>query len=284
MTEARQPSSRDEPPPPPDPLPAPIFDAHCHLDAIAHRTGRTPGSDFVRDVLAQARAVGVTGVITVGDTVAASRWCVDAAQHHPDVYATVAVHPTEVAGLTDTDYDELEALAAHRKVVAVGETGLDYYWDRTTPRDQQEHFRRHIDLAKRLGKSVMVHDREAHDDVLRILADESPDRVVLHAFSGDEAMARTCVDAGYVLSFAGVVTFTNAPMVRAAAAVTPAPQVLVETDAPFLTPHPFRGRPNGPYLLPLTLLTVAAAMGVPAVNLGAEIAATGRRMFGIDPG
>jgi TatD DNase family protein len=285
MTEAPpRRSSHDEPPPAPDPLPAPIFDAHCHLDAIARRAGTAPTPDFVSDVLAQARAVGITRVITVGDTVAASRWCVEAAQRHPDVYATVAVHPTEVAGLTDADYAELESLTAHPKVVAVGETGLDYYWKRTTPEDQEEHFRRHIDLAKRAGKPVMIHDRDAHDDVLRILADESPEHVVLHAFSGDEAMARACVDAGYVLSFAGVVTFTNAPLIRAAASVTPPAQRLVETDAPFLTPHPFRGRPNAPYLLPLTLLGLAAATGVRPAKLCSEIAATGRRVFGIETG
>ncbi len=167
------------------------------------------------------------------------------------MYAAVAVHPTEVAGLTDADYDELERLAADDRVVAIGETGLDYYWDRTAPADQQAHFRRHIDLAKRVGKALMIHDRDAHADVLRILREEGPpDRVVFHAFSGDVAMARECVAAGYVLSFPGVITFKNAPELRAAAAVVPLDHLLVETDAPFLTPHPFRGRPNTPRCCP----------------------------------
>src|SRR5262249_1370476 len=197
---------RKEPPPLPDPLPAPIFDAHCHLDAMAQRAGLAPTREFVADVMAQARKVNVTRVITVGDTVASSRWCVQAAGEHPDVYAAVAVHPTEIAGLTDADYAELEQLARHPRVVAVGETGLAYYGDRTAPAEQHDPFRRHTDLAKRVGKPLMIHDRDAHDDVLRILAEEgAPDQVVFHAFSGDAAMARACADAGYVLSFAGVV-------------------------------------------------------------------------------
>jgi len=277
------PSRRDDPPPLPDPLPAPIFDAHCHLDAMAQRAGLAPTREFVADVMAQARKVNVTRVITVGDTMASSRWCVQAATDHPDVYAAVAVHPTEVTGLTDADYAELEQLARHPRVVAVGETGLDYYWDRTTPAEQHEHYRRHIDLAKRVGKPLMIHDRDAHDDVLRILTEEGPPaRVVFHAFSGDAKMARACVDAGYVLSFAGVVTFTNAPGVREAAASVNANQILVETDAPFLAPHPFRGRPNSPYLLGQTLLTMAAVHRLEVAELCVSVTQTGNTLFGFD--
>ena len=272
---------RKEPAPPP-PAPAPIFDAHCHLDAMAQRAGVAPTAEFVADVMAQARTVNVTRVITVGDTMASSRWCVQAAGEHPDVYAAVAVHPTEVAGLTDTDYAELEQLAQHPKVVAIGETGLDYYWDRTTPADQQDHYRRHIDLAKRIGKPLMIHDRDAHSDVLRILDEEgAPERVVFHAFSGDAQMARACADAGYVLSFAGVVTFTNAPGVREAAAVVNADHILVETDAPFLAPHPFRGRANSPYLLAQTLLTMAEVQHLDVAELCVSLARSGNTIFGL---
>jgi len=270
-------------PDPPPAAPAPVFDAHCHLDAMAQRAGVEPTREFVADVMAQARKVNVTRVITVGDTLASSRWCVQAATEHPDVYAAVAVHPTEVAGLTDDDYAELEQLARHPRVVAVGETGLDYYWDRTTPADQQLHFRRHIDLAKRIDKALMIHDRDAHEDVLQILAEEgAPRRVVFHAFSGDVAMARACVDAGYVLSFAGVVTFTNAPGVRQAAAAVNTDHILVETDAPFLTPHPFRGRPNSPYLLAQTLLTLASVQRLDVGELCVSLARTGNTIFGFD--
>jgi TatD DNase family protein len=264
-------------------LARPVFDAHTHLDAMAQRAGLEPSAAFVADALQAARAVGVVAAITVGDTVAASQWCVRAAGEHPDVYAAVAVHPTEVAGLDDDGYAELERLAADPRVVAVGETGLDYYWDRTEPADQQHHFRRHIDLAKRVGKPLMIHDRDAHADVLRILREEgAPERVVFHAFSGDAAMARDCVAAGYVLSFPGVVTFKNAPALRAAAAVTPPEHLLVETDAPFLTPHPLRGRPNAPGLLPLTVRGLAAAAGIDVDDLCTAVMATGRRVFGLD--
>jgi TatD DNase family protein len=263
----------------PDPV---VFDAHTHLDAMAHRAGVPASREFVAEVMRDARQAGVHAVVTVGDTVESSRWCVAAARAHPDVYAAVAVHPTEVAGLDEAGYRELEQLAADPRVVAVGETGLDYYWDRTTPAEQQEHFRRHIALAKRAGKPLMIHDRDAHADVLRILREEGPpDRVVFHAFSGDSAMARRCVEAGYLLSFPGVITFKNAPELRAAAAVVPLDHLLVETDAPFLTPHPHRGKPNAPRLLPLTLRGLAAAVGVEPETLGAAIRRTGQRVFGI---
>jgi TatD DNase family protein len=248
---------------------------------MAQRAGVEPTKQYVAEVMAAARAVGVTQLITVGDTLASSRWCVQAAAQHPDVYAAVAVHPTEVAGMSAQDYTDLEILARSPRVLAVGETGLDYYWDRTTPAEQRDHFRRHIDLARRVGKPLVIHDRDAHTDVLDILREEgAPGQVVLHAFSGDAAMARACAEAGYVLSFPGVVTFTNAPRLRAAAAATPASNILVETDAPFLTPHPYRGRPNAPYLLPYTVLGVAAATGLDLAALCLAIGATGRRVFG----
>jgi TatD DNase family protein len=260
------------PPPLPDGLTSEIFDSHCHLDAMG-----VP----VEQTLAEAASVGVTRMVTVGDTVEASGWCVRTANEFTQVWATVAVHPTEVTGLTNADYDVMEALALDPRVVAIGETGLDYHWDRSTPKDQQEHFRRHIDMAKKVGKPVMIHDRSAHADVLSILRQEGPPTsgVIFHAFSGDEAMARECVDAGYVLSFSGVVTFSNAPDLRAAAAVTPLSQMLVETDSPFLTPHPHRGRPNSPYLLPLTVRGLAAAAGVEPEAVCEAIQQTGKRLF-----
>lgn len=264
-------------------LGSPVFDAHTHLDAMAQRAGLEPDDQFVRQTLADAREAGVAAVVTVGDTLASSRWSVAAAHAHPDVYAAIAVHPTEVDGLVDADYTELERLAGDARVVAVGETGLDYYWDRTTPALQKEHFRRHIALAKAVDKPLMIHDRDAHDDVLAVLAAEgAPRRVVFHSFSGDVAMARRCVEAGYVLSFSGVITFKNAPALRAAAAVVPLDQLLVETDAPFLTPHPRRGTPNAPRLLPLTVRGLAAAVGNDPDSLAAAVRETGRAVFGID--
>lgn len=266
------------PPPAPEPLSGEVFDAHCHLDAM--------GLDLVGigPAMAAARAVGVVRVVTVGDTVASSAWCVEAAQAHPDVYAAVAVHPTEVRGLTDADYAALAVLAGHERVVAIGETGLDNHWDRTTPAEQEHHFRRHIQLAKDAGKALMIHDREAHAAVLRILRDEGPPPagVVFHAFSGDADMARYCADQGFLLSFPGVVTFRNAPTLREAAAAVPVESILVETDAPFLTPHPHRGRPNAPYLIPLTLRVIADIRKSDESELCAAITANGARIFGWD--
>jgi TatD DNase family protein len=259
----------------------PVFDAHTHLDAMAQRAGVEASAEFVAEVMRAARAVGVVSAITVGDSVASSRWCVSAANAHPDVYAAIAVHPTEIDGLTDEDYATLEALAGDERVVAVGETGLDYYWDRTEPADQQEHFRRHIELAKAVRKPLMIHDRDAHADVLRILREQgAPEQVVFHAFSGDAQLARECAAAGYVMSFPGVITFKNAPQLRDAAAVVPIEQVLVETDAPFLTPHPYRGRPNAPRLLPLTVRGLASATGHDLDELCEAVLATGTRLFG----
>jgi TatD DNase family protein len=264
-----------------EPLDQPVFDAHTHLDAMAERAGLQADDAFVAAAMDDARAARVERVITVGDTMASSRWCVAAAHAHPDVYAAVAVHPTEVSGLSDDDYAELEQLARDERVVAVGETGLDYYWDRTTPAAQRDHFRRHIALAKTVGKPLMIHDRDAHADVLQVLVDEgAPDQVVFHAFSGDEEMARTCARAGYVLSFPGVITFRNGGQLRAAAAVTPIDALLVESDAPFLTPHPYRGRPNAPRLLPLTVRGLAAAGGHDVDELCSAVRSTGSRLFG----
>ena len=259
-----------------------FFDAHTHLDAMAQRGGVEADASFVDGVMAEARAAGVVRVITVGDTVASSQWCVAAAGEHPDVYAAVAVHPTEIDDLDEAGSAELERLARDPRVVAVGETGLGYYWDRTEPAAQQHHFRRHIALAKAVGKPLMIHDRDAHADVLRILREEgAPQEVVFHAFSGDAEMARECVAAGYVLSFPGVVTFKNAPALRAAAAATPLEHILIETDAPFLTPHPHRGTPNAPRLLPLTAAAVAQVLGVGLEEFAQALIANGARVFGL---
>jgi TatD DNase family protein len=266
---------RGDPPPAPEPLPAPALDSHCHLDAMGCRDE----ADVARAVAAAA-AVGISTVVTVGDTVDSSRWCAWAASVNDSVHAAVAVHPNEVGG--GVDWDALAELAALPQVRAVGETGLDYYWGRVEPEVQQEAFRRHIALAKSAGKALVIHDRDAHADVLRVLAEEgAPERTVFHCFSGDAQMARECVAAGYVLSFAGTVTFKNAPELREAAALVPPEQLLVETDAPFLTPMPYRGRPNAPYLVPLTVRCLAEVRGEPVETVCAAVTETGRRVFAL---
>ena len=263
-------------PPAPEPLAAEVFDSHCHLDAMGCREWTD-----VAAAVSAARAVGVRRVVTVGDTVESSAWCADAAAAHPDVWAAVAVHPNEVGGISESAYEALAALAARPEVRAVGETGLDYYWGRVPEREQQEAFRRHIALAKSAGKALVVHDRDAHSDVLSVLAEEgAPQWTVFHCFSGDAAMARTCADRGYVMSFAGTLTFKNAAALREAAAVAPVDQILVETDAPFLTPVPYRGRPNAPYLVPLTVRALAAVRNTDVEELCTAVTRTGQRVFG----
>ena len=263
---------------PPLPLPGEVFDSHCHLDMIERP---------VAQVVAAARAVGVTRMITVGCDLPSSRWAADCAAEHQDVYAAVAIHPNETAaaaagpGGIGAALAEIGSLAALPQVRAVGETGLDYYRDRAAPALQQEWFRAHIEMAKAAGKALMIHDRDAHDDVLRLLDEEgAPEQVVFHCFSGDEAMAKRCADAGYVMSFAGNVTFASAQQLRDAAAVAPADLILVETDAPFLTPMPHRGKPNSPAMVAYTLRCVAEVKQLDLAELCAVISATGERVFG----
>lgn len=261
-----------EPPPAPEPLAVPALDSHCHLDLL---------DVGVDETTAAAKAVGIARVVTVGVDAATSRWSVETARTHPDVFAAVAIHPNDAPRATAADLDEIERLAADPAVVAVGETGLDYFRTGDDGRPaQEESFRRHIDIAKRSGKALMIHDRDAHLDVLRVLdAEGAPEHVVLHCFSGDADFARACIERGYVLSFAGTVTFANAQALREAAAITPLGQLLVETDAPFLTPHPYRGRPNAPYLVPLTVRAVAAAIGTSPDVVAAAVTATAARVF-----
>ena len=281
MTAAR--AARDDVPargqvPPPEPLPAPALDAHCHLDLIEQP---------VAEVLAAARAAGVTRVVTVGVDQPSSHWSADHADPGQGVYAAVAVHPNETAAAAaspaqrDEVLAEIAKLAALPQVRAVGETGLDYYRDYAPRAQQRDWFRAHIEIAKQAGKALMIHDRDAHEDVLAILAaDGPPERVVFHCFSGDAAMARRCAAAGYVMSFAGTLTFTNAPALREAAASAPADLLLVETDAPFLTPMPHRGKPNTPAMVAHTVRCLAGVKQIGVADMCAQVTATGERMFG----
>jgi TatD DNase family protein len=261
--------------PPPEPLPAPALDSHCHLDLIEQPAG---------EVVAAARAAGISKMITVGVDAASSRWSAACAAEHEGVYAAIAVHPNETAAADasrDAVLDQLAELARLPQVRAIGETGLDYYRDHAGPQVQQRWFRAHIDLAKRCGKALMIHDRDAHDDVLRILAEEGPpERVVFHCFSGDAAMAKRCAEAGYFMSFAGNVTFKNAQPLRDAAAAAPAGLLLVETDAPFLTPVPQRGKPNSPAMVAHTVRFLADVKQVGVEEMCALVTAAGERAFG----
>jgi TatD DNase family protein len=268
---------KGEPLPVPQRLPSPIVDAHTHLDAC----GAKDAAD-VAAIVDRAERAGVTRVITVADDLAAAQWAAAAATWDPRVFAAVAVHPTRTATFSDADRAVLEELARRPRVVAVGETGLDYYWDYSPPAAQQEAFRWHIDLAKRVGKPLMVHDRDAHEDIYRILEEEGPpETVVFHCFSGDVEFAKRCVARGYVLSFAGTVTFRNARALRDAVGHVPVYQLLVETDAPFLTPHPYRGRPNEPHGAAYTIEDIAQLRGMALGELCAAVNASSDRIFGL---
>lgn len=266
---------RDKLPPAPEPLAVPVLDSHTHLDIV--------GGDPAVEIDAAA-AAGVDRLVQVGVDVPSSRWAVALAQKYPSVVATVAIHPNDAPRLPDLDaaLREIEAMAAESRVRGVGETGLDTF--RTGPEGraaQEASFRAHIAIAKRHGKALVIHDRDAHADILRVLDEEgAPDTVVMHCFSGDGEFAAACVRRGFVLSFAGTVTFKNAGPVRDGARTCPVDQLLVETDAPYLTPMPYRGRRNAPYLIPLTVRSLADTKGVDLDGLCAAISATGERVFG----
>ena len=269
-------------PPAPEPLPHPVVDNHCHLDIADGEWLAT------EDAIAAAAAVGVPRIVQIGCDLPGARWAVEAAATHDALVAGVALHPNEAPrlaaeGRLDEALEEIEQLAlAHAKVRAVGETGLDHFRTGEEGRSAQvESFRRHVDLAKRLDKTLVIHDRDAHPEVLEVIDGEGPpDRWVMHCFSGDADFAWACLDRGAHLSFAGTVTFKNAAPLRNALVVTPQDRLLVETDAPYLTPSPYRGRPNASYLVPLTVRAMAEVRGDDLGRLCTEIDATTERVFG----
>ncbi len=281
--EQEQGGRRDrERPPLPEPLPHPVVDNHCHLDIA---DGDWLATD---EAITRAAEVGVRRIVQIGCDLPGAAWAVEAAREHAALVAGVALHPNEAPrlaaeGRLDEALAEIERLAqAHDQVRAVGETGLDFYRTGPDGRDAQvESFARHLDLAKRLDKTLVIHDRDAHDAVLDVIdAEGAPDRWVMHCFSGNPRFARACLDRGAYLSFAGTVTFKNAQPLRDALSVTPLDRVLVETDAPFLTPTPFRGRPNASYLVPVTVRAMAETRGDDLTSLCEAIDANTEAAFG----
>ncbi|MEU8661459.1 TatD family hydrolase [Actinoplanes philippinensis] len=271
-------------PPAPEPLAVPVFDSHTHLDLTIQEAGVTGEGDPIDALIDAAAKSGIDRLMQVGVDVDSSRWGADLADRRGQVLAAVALHPNEAPRLSDLDeaLRQIEALAARPRVRGVGETGLDTFRTGEDGRAaQEESFRAHIAIAKRHGKALIIHDRDAHADVLRVLDSEgAPDKVVLHCFSGDAEFAAECVRRGYYLSFAGTVTFASAANLRAAAAITPPSQMMVETDAPYLTPTPYRGRPNASYLIPITMRALADASGADLDTLCATISANGDEVFG----
>lgn len=249
-------------------------DTHCHLD---HHEEMRPA-----DQVERARAEGVNLIVTVGTDLASSAEAVQTANRHDGVWAAVGVHPNDALEATPAVIECIEKLALQDCVVAIGETGLDYYRNSAPVSRQKWAFRQHIALAKRLGRTLVVHCRDAWEDTLTILEDEgAPERVVLHCFSGDAALAQHCAAAGYFLSFAGNVTFKNAAALRQAAAAPPLEALLTETDSPFLTPHPYRGRSNEPAHVPLVARCLAEVRGLELPEIALATSANARLAFGL---
>jgi TatD DNase family protein len=266
----------------PEPLPVPTVDAHAHIEIV---TNEAPDSDAVRKVLDDAKSVNVDRIVQVGYSAEQSQWCVDMANAFPGrVLAAVALHPNEAPVVADleADWAIIEKLAQEPRVRAIGETGLDYF--RTPPelrKRQQDSFKWHIDLAKRTKKALVIHDRDSHEDVLSILLEVgAPEKTVFHCFSGDVEMAKTCIERGYILSFAGTMTFKNAPALRDAVKLVPHDQLLVETDSPFLAPAPHRGALNTPAQTANIVRAMATERNEDLAELATALSNNAERIFG----
>jgi TatD DNase family protein len=266
----------------PEPLPVPVADAHAHLEIV---TNDSPDSESVRGILDQAESVGVNRVVQVGYSAEQSQWCATLADLYPGrVLAAVALHPNEAPVVPDlaADLAIIEKLAQQSRVRAIGETGLDYF--RTPPElrsVQQDSFKWHIELAKQTNKALVIHDRDSHDDVLSILLEVgAPEKTVFHCYSGDVEMAKKCIDRGYILSFAGTMTFKNAPELREALKLVPHSQLLVETDSPFLAPSPHRGMQNTPAMIPTIVRAMAHERNEDLAELCNALSINTERVFG----
>jgi TatD DNase family protein len=266
----------------PEPLPVPTVDAHAHMEIV---TDAAFDSKEVEDVIAEAKSVNVDRIVQVGYSAEQSQWCVAAAEKwNTSVLAAVALHPNEAPVVPDLEADLkiIEALAQHPRVRAIGETGLDYF--RTPPelrKRQQDSFKWHIELAKKTNKALVIHDRDSHDDVLSVLLEVgAPKNTVFHCFSGDVAMAKLCIERGYILSFAGTLTFKNAPELRDAVKLVPADQLLVETDSPFLAPSPHRGAGNTPAQIATIVRAMAVERNQDLAELATMLSDNAERIFG----
>jgi TatD DNase family protein len=250
-------------------------DTHCHLELLFEGQNQA-------DTIERARAAGVTTMVTVGVDLASSAEAVQTASAHDGVYAAIGIHPNNAIEATEHVLKRLAALARHPKVVAIGETGLDWFREGAPRVRQEESFRDHIRLAKEVDRALVIHDRDAHEDVVSVLLDErAPQRSVFHCFSGDVDLVRTCADNGWFVSFAGNVTFRNAPGLREAAAATPAELLVAETDSPYLSPHPYRGQPNEPARVTQAVSQLAELHDLPVEDMAKLTSDNARRLFGL---
>lgn len=270
-----------EPAPLPEPLNVNCVDAHAHLEIV---TNTAPDAPEIGKVLADAKSVGIDRIVQVGYSAEQSEWGVKLAEHWPNVLAAVALHPNEAPVVEDLEADLaiIEKLASHPRVRAIGETGLDFFRTEPALQERQKYsFRRHIELAKRVDKALVIHDRDAHRAVLDLLIEEgAPAKTIFHCYSGDAEMARECIEKGYILSFAGTLTFKNAPALREAVKLVPLDQLLVETDSPFLAPMPHRGALNTPAQIPTILRFMADERGEDVDELATAISNNCERLFG----
>ncbi|MFE4470949.1 TatD family hydrolase [Leifsonia sp. NPDC056824] len=270
-------------PPLPEALVVPVYDNHTHLEIA---DGDDP-LDY-REQLDRASSVGVRGVVQVGNDVETSRWSAEMAAIEPRMLAAVALHPNDAPdyaerGELDDALAVIAELAGRPRVRAVGETGLDFFRTEAGPRRDAQFasFEAHIEIAKQNGIALQIHDRDAHAAVISTLQRVgAPERTVFHCFSGDVELAEICADNGWYMSFAGNITFKNAPGLRAALQSAPRHLIMVETDAPFLTPMPYRGRPNAPYLVPHTLRAMAEYLETDASTLAAQINSNTELVYG----
>ena len=252
-----------------------LIDTHAHI--------MVPAFDKDRDaVIRRAREAGVECIIAIGMDIETSLAAIALAEQYDGVHATVGIHPSEVPEASPEDFERIEALAGHPGVVGIGETGLDFYWDTSRVDRQKEYFRKHIQLARKVGKPVIVHDRDAHDAVLTVLDTEKTSEagVILHCFTGDQAMAKTAVAAGYHVSFGGIVTFKKATIGDVVRQV-PIDKLLLETDAPYLSPHPYRGKRNEPARVVHTAVAVALYRDMPVDELADTTTANACTLFDI---
>jgi TatD DNase family protein len=257
------------------PAGATVIDTHCHLDMLGS------GEEDVAATVSRAAARGVAPIITVGIDLASSKKAIRFAEQNPSVYATVGIHPHNVQELNDNSYGELEKLCRMPKVVAYGEIGLDYV-KQYAPKDlQREHYARQVDLAKEMELPLVIHDREAHDDVLHILNAKAPFSAggVMHCFSGDWHLAQKVLDLGFILSIPGVVTFKKAAVMQEVAKKVPLDKLIIETDAPFLAPEPLRGKKNIPEYVLYTAQKIAELRGLSLLDIVRATTENARKIF-----
>ena len=254
-----------------------LFDTHAHLNAVQY-------NDDLQEVIDRALREGVSHIVVVGFDRPTIARAIELAEQYDFIYASVGWHPVDAIDMTDEDFNMIEELAAHPKVVALGEMGLDYYWDKSPKEIQHDVFRRQISLAKKVKLPIIIHNREATADILRILKEENAAEVggIMHCFTGSVEVAKQCIDMNFFISFGGPVTFKNAKKPKEVAAQIPLEHLLIETDCPYLTPHPFRGKRNEPSYVKYVAEAIAEIKGISFEEVAKATTENAKKLFGIN--